>query len=98
MEANQHQWTEIEDFIKKTMSSINNHIDPDTVDSVNHYLKHAEYELAFEGLFIEIMKIKIPVEIDLTKAKKTAELLKLNEESVLEPNFWSKFDNYIKGR
>jgi len=71
-------------------------LDEDTVDAVRHYVIHDEYEMAFEGLFIEIMNlIKVPG-IDFQKSREIALLLKLDKETVFDHNFWGKFDKYIR--
>lgn len=75
--------------------SVRSKLDAKSIKFVEHYIKHAEYEMAFEGLFIEIMKIEDVPKIDLIKSRKVAKLLKLDEESVFDDGFWNKFEQYI---
>lgn len=86
---------EIEDFILNTLQTVRAEFDDKSIDGIDHYVVHAEYEMAFEILFIEIMKLhKYPL-IDLQKSREVGLLLKLNEESVFDPFFWDKFKSYI---
>ena len=69
-------WKYIKEFIQRILKSVQLKLDKESVDSVNHYINHDEYEMAFEGLFLEIMKLdKIP-KIDLMESKEVGELLK----------------------
>lgn len=90
-------WEYIKEFIQSTLTIVQFELDQESIDSVNHYLENDEYEMAFEGLFLEIMKLERNLKIDLKKSKEIAELLKLNEESVFDFDFWKKFESYIKG-
>ena len=69
--------------------------DDETNESINHYLNHDEYEMAFEGLFIEIMKTNVWI------SKKSILFyidigiqLSLDKESVFEQDFWKKLNNW----
>ena len=53
------------------------------------------YEMAFEGLFIEIMQCKNPVSIDVKKSVAVAKSLQLDIESVFDANFWNHFKEFI---
>jgi hypothetical protein len=72
----------IEEFIERTLSIVQLNIETDAIDAVKHYLYHGEYEIAFEGLFIEIMQLEKVPPIDLHESKRIAMQLKLHEESV----------------
>jgi hypothetical protein len=61
-------------------------------------LTYGEYEMSFEGLFIEIMNLATIPPIDFTKALKVARLLKLDEESVFDSDFLIKFEKYISSQ
>ena len=89
-------WKYIKEFIQFILKTVNSKLDKESIDSVNHYVDHDEYEMAFEGLFLEIMQLKEIPKIDWQKSKEVGELLKLNEESVFDFDFWNKFENYIK--
>jgi hypothetical protein len=90
-------WTYIEKFIKSSLSTVQSELDSETVDSVNHYLDNAEYEMAFEGLFIEIMKLRNKYSvIELSEVEKVGRLLKLHEHSTFDDMFWDKLESYLK--
>jgi hypothetical protein len=82
----------ISEFIKSTLNQLDKTLDEESINSVNHYLDHNEYEMAFEGLFIEIMQLQSIPQIDLIKAREIAEDLNLNNESVFDFSFWNKFE------
>ena len=88
-------WVYIKEFIQMILKTVQLNLDKETVDSVNYYINHDEYEMAFEGLFLEIMKTEQVPKIDLIECKEVGELLKLNEESVFDFEFWEKFEEYI---
>lgn len=89
-------WKYIKEFIQFILKTVNLKLDKKSIDSVNHYVDHDEYEMAFEGLFLEIMQLKEILEIDWQKSKEVGKLLKLDEESVFDFDFWNKFEDYIK--
>ena len=88
-------WFYIRDFIKSILVSVQSELDEESVNSVNHYLEYDEFEMAFEGLFIEMMNLKIPPKIDFLKSKEVAKQLKMDEESVFDFEFWRKFEDFI---
>lgn len=83
----------IERFIEDMLFLVQADLDTTSVTAIRHYLHHAEYEMAFEGLFIEIMTLEEIPQIDLIKTKEVARLLNLHEETVFERDFWKKFEN-----
>ncbi len=87
-------WKNIEVFIKDTLSLTTEYLDIESIEFIEHYLKYDEYEMAFEALFIEIIKMKHLPTIDFNKSLEIAMHLKLNEESIFEPDFWNKFEKY----
>ncbi len=93
---NKKTWIYIRDFIQSTLRSVQFNLDDDSVDAVTHYLDHDEYEMAFEGLFIEIIGLDIAPLIELKKSMEIGKLLKLNEESVFDIEFWDKLENFVK--
>lgn len=65
--------------------------DSETYEAVMHYIMHDEYEMAFEGLFLEIMQCS---EWKGLKSVlfyiKIGQFLGLENESVFDANFWHK--------
>ncbi len=89
-------YKDVKEFIQLTLKIVESKLDSESIDYVNHYINHDEYEMAFEGLFLEIMKLEEIPEIDFLKSRKIGELLKLNEESVFDFDFWHNFKNYLE--
>lgn len=85
----------VEKFLRDLVLKLSSKLDREAVQAVNHYIDHDEYEMAFEGLFIEIMKFKEVLDINKKETGEIAYLLKLNEESVFESDFWSRFQKFI---
>ncbi len=92
----EYSWKLIREYLQFVLNIVQSSLDKETVNLVNHYIEHDEYEMAYEGLFIEIIKLEEIPNIDLLKSKKIGELLKLNEETVFDFEFWGKFERYIK--
>ena len=86
----------IKNFIQTLLTKVQNDLQKDSIDSVTHYLEHDEFEMAFEGLFLELMSINDIPDIDFQKSKEVGEILKLNVESVFDFEFWNKFEKYIE--
>lgn len=83
-------------YVQCVLQSTAKSLDEETVQGVEHYLAHDEPEMAFEGLFLELIRQDIPVNIDSEFAKAVARKLKLDQESVFDTNFWPQFVNYVK--
>lgn len=68
----------------------------ETREAVEHYIIHSEYEMAFEGLFLDLMNqnVKLTQE-EKQQALLFAENLGLNRETVFSHTFWSDFLDYL---
>lgn len=89
-------WIYTREFIQSTLALVQFDLDKESIDAINHYLRYDEYEMAFEGLFIEIMSLETIPAVDIARSKEVGQLLKLNEESVFDSNFWRNFEDYVK--
>ena len=76
----------VRDFIQAMLEEVSTILDTETRDAVSHYIDHDEYEMAFEGLFIEIMKVEVLPSLDYKKCREIAVLLRLDQE----------YDSYLK--
>lgn len=92
---NSSSWIGIKSDIEEALDKVNKYFDQDSVDSITHYIEHDEYEMAFEGLFIEIMKLKFKPELNYSKLKETAIQLELDQSSVFDVDFWKKFNAFV---
>ncbi len=67
-------------------------LDSETIAGVMHYFGCAEYEMAFEGLVLDLIKAKrTPPVFDFASWRKLAVEFGLDRESVFDGNFWPKF-------
>jgi hypothetical protein len=71
-------------------------LEKDKLDSIHHYIGVGELEIAFEGTMLCYMEQAIVfTEGEKEKIIKYADILKLNEESVLENEFWKKLNRFL---
>jgi hypothetical protein len=89
-------YEEISKYILEIKNKNQTSLNEETHQAVDHYLLHDEYEMAFEILFLELMKKELFKDIDIFKSKKTAIFLKLNKESIFDFNFWKKFEAFCE--
>lgn len=69
----------------------------EAIREVQHYVEHGEPEMAFEGLFIELIEVgKIPKSVDKVSCLQLGVYLKLDVESVLDDAFWMKFNQFLE--
>lgn len=88
------KWQRVKEYILETLTIVDSDLDKESKNAVLHYLNHSEYEMAFEGLFIEIMKINLDQKIDYNKALKMGQQMNLRNESTFDSDFWVKFETF----
>lgn len=65
------------------------------LEGVEHYLQHGEYEMAYEGLVIELYASGLyPANFNFTDWKELGLVLGLDKESVFDEEFWDKFNKW----
>lgn len=70
-------------------------LDIESIKEIEHYFNHSEYEMAFEGLLIELTKVgKYPKRFIFLEWKALGEHYKLDKESVFDGAIWRKFLNW----
>ena len=68
----------------------------EAIREVRHYLDQGELEIAFEGLFLELIQVgRIPESIDKVSCVQLAKYFHLDVESVLDDNFWVKLTHFL---
>lgn len=83
----------IQDLLDQNSSSL----DSESVDAVQHYISHDEYEMAFEGLFIDLMILgKIKSNKNLSVYMELGKNLGLEQGSVFDGDFWLKLTEFIE--
>ena len=89
-------WTVVDQFLRMLLNQFTDDLDDESIDAVLHYLEHDEYEMAFEGLFIELIKVNAVLSVeDANKCLKIGENLGINKDSVFDMNFWQKLNTFL---
>jgi hypothetical protein len=80
----------------KLLNIIEDQISPDVLNGVSHYLNHAEIEMAFELLCLEVIDKNISLNQETkNELLDLAKNFKLDIHSTYEPNFWEKLRAYV---
>lgn len=95
MKNSNENWNSIKAYLQLELDKQRENLEQDAIESIHHYINHDEFEMAFEGLFLEMFKMKRNALFDEKKAEEIALLLKLNRQTVFDDNFWYKFTRYI---
>lgn len=83
----------IDQFVRRTMSRAE--LDAESLGIIGLYLDNREYEMAFEGLFLELIKSGKAIKLNTRECMGMARQLKLDKETVFDYQFWSKFEAYL---
>ncbi len=84
--------------LKEYIDSSKDLLATDAVKEIEHYIAHSEYEMAFEGLLIELTKFeKYPLDFNFLQWRALGEHFKLDKESVFNASIWMKFLAWGKG-
>ncbi|MFJ5430960.1 hypothetical protein ACIPUP_17615 [Pectobacterium actinidiae] len=87
---------EVKNSISRLIDIYGKNLDEEITNSVNHFLDHGEYEVAYEGVFIELMSIGFnPDDIDVSHYIGIGIGIGLNKESVFDFDFWNKLNAYL---
>jgi hypothetical protein len=71
-------------------------LDKETVESVRHFVDHDEYEMGYEGLFIELMKAGFnPGDMKFDLYLNIGKLLGLDKKNVFVDGFWKKLTDHV---
>ncbi len=89
-------WLKVEELIRVLLNKFIGRLDSESVEAIHHYLEHSEYEMAFEGLFIELMKLKADINKNEKETYfKLARELGLEQDSFFDGDFWNKFKLFV---
>ncbi len=70
----------------------------EAINEVMHFYEHGEYEMALEGVLIEmIQKKKFPKKITMEAINDLVIFYRLNVESVFDYCFWDKYQKWFSG-
>ena len=71
------------------------YIDKESIDEVMHFYRHGEYEMALEGLIIEMIKVqKYPKNYTIESIRELVLYYRLNVESVFDYYFSENFEKW----
>lgn len=91
---NEHElnWTAIRDRIRALLHDSAPLLSEDSIEFVKHQLSHDEYETALEGLCLSLTILPDASRrlVDWRECQALSRLLRLDVESVLDPDFWEK--------
>lgn len=82
-------------YIENILAKLAGHLEEETVESVSHYLHHGEPEMAFEGLFLDVMEVNPTVDLDWRQCEEIGRQLNLHQASVFDFEFWPKFEEFV---
>jgi hypothetical protein len=83
------------DQIEAIINSCESIIPEDGCKEVRHFFSHGEYEMAFEGLLLELMKSNSkPRNFDFDEWCRIARALNLDTEPNFDGDFWEQFQQW----
>ncbi len=88
-------WIEIVARISKILEETENLLSAEAIGFVQDYLFHDEYEIAFEGLCLELIEQDLLTTSNIGECLELAQELRLNEESVLKDDFWTRLTAHV---
>lgn len=95
MESSDSQ--EIVSQIRSLFGRYATHLSEDGRHEIEHYLAHDEYEMAFEGLALELLNVPPVSSEDRRACVELARRLGLDRESVFDPELWRKLGVFAAG-
>ncbi|MFD9897357.1 hypothetical protein [Mesorhizobium sp. NPDC059025] len=69
--------------------------DGEAKEEIDRLLANREYEMAFEGFFLELIALKRQINLDPDRCRELGRALGLDRHSVYDAEFWQKFENYL---
>jgi hypothetical protein len=92
MSEHEIDWMSVRNRIEALFRAAASQLDEDAKAFVAHQLDHDEYETALEGLCLSFTILPDAARrlVDWDECKALSRLLKLDVESVLDPDFWEK--------
>lgn len=85
--------------VRSCVEASANVLSSEGLKEVRHFLEHGEYEMAFEGLVLELIQNDAtPTGFSASKWLSVAEGLGLRVESVVVGNFWAQLAAWVASR
>lgn len=74
------------------------YLDGEAMDEVMHFYNHGEYEMALEGVLIEMINIKkYPKRYQISDVINLCYYYKIDKESVFDSEIWDKVSSWKEG-
>jgi len=90
-------WSEVRRAILDLVEKSGSCLDESSVEAVKHYLNHDEYEMAFEGLLIDLMERGCGLnDVEWCRYIDIGKKMGLDKESVFDSAFWGKFSDFVR--
>ena len=81
----------------RVINECNEYLDREAIDEVMHFYNHGEFEMALEGLLIEMINAKeYPKKCQISDVISLCYYYKIDKESVFDSEIWNKFLNWKK--
>lgn len=96
--AKNRDWQELVADIQSEVDANKSKISTEHISSIEHYLEHGEYSMAFEYLFLEIMEnADADFTLGVEKAQEIGLFFDLNNpnECMVDDDFWTKFQVFL---
>jgi hypothetical protein len=90
-------WQETSNRIRALLTGYRMSLPNSTVEAVEHYLNHDEYEMAPEGLCIDLMEQSDDQEVDWAECVDLCQSMGLHKESSFDPTFWARLVKRLPG-
>ena len=89
------EYQELENETALLLHTFRLYLEDADIQHVEHYLKHAEIEMAFESLGLSLMARHVQVKEHEQRLTRIGALLGLDRESVFDDHFWRHFTQYL---
>jgi hypothetical protein len=92
---NVETYRQLEARFETILAGVLDMLDDETASSVEHFLDHAELEMAFEGLCLELMRLRKSAPANLSNdILALAKASGLDKHSVFDAEFWPKLHRF----
>src|SRR5690554_2191633 len=88
MTRDEGDYCDVRTRLKKKLQEHENDIHDDTKTSVNYYIDHDEFEIALEGLCLDLMDSSKTTDRDIVECVDLGRILGLDKASVLNVDLW----------
>ena len=93
-------WEHVRRVVLDLLEATRHGLTDDAVDAATYYIDVDEYEIALEGLILDIMRAfpLPPSDVDWASYRALCQRLSMDTDSVIDGHFWPKFLLYTEGQ